>query len=211
MNWTLRLALRLYPRWWQRRYGRELETLVGDLGSGWAGVFDIARGAFIMQIREFRTIPLLAALVGASIGTLVYLRSPALYASTSTIRLPSGSGADPSSSREFQDLMGRVLPSAEARASTWVIRAESGGESSLVRISHKARDSREAQAVVERLVAAAVSGTGDSVARATVVAAPDLPTTPRRAHSAASVSLGAGLGLVFGTVLVVLRKVSGAH
>jgi uncharacterized protein involved in exopolysaccharide biosynthesis len=165
-----------------------------------------------MQIKEFRTIPLLTALIGASIGTAMYLRAPALYASSSTIRLNGANFADPNSgsSRALRDSLARAVPGVDARAATSVILLASGGESSVVRISHRARDANDAQDVVKELVAAALNGSGDAIARGTVVEAPVLPTTPRKSHGIVPVPLGAGLGLVLGAAFVVLRRVIGA-
>jgi uncharacterized protein involved in exopolysaccharide biosynthesis len=208
VKWAIRLALRLYPQWWWRRYGRELEALVEDSRISWSAVFDIARGAFVMQIRDFGTIPLFAALIGASIGTVMYLREPALYVSSSTIRLTGGQNSE--SSLAFRDSLARAVSGADARAATSVI-MESRGESSLVKISHTARNAKDAQEVLKGLMAAALNGSGDAVARATVVEPPVLPTTPQRAHGAAPVPLGGGLGLVLGAAFVVLRRVTGAR
>jgi hypothetical protein len=207
---AIRLALGLYPRWWRRRYGRELEALVEDSSTGWGAVFDIARGAFVMQIKDFRTIPLLAALIGASIGTVIYWRAPALYASSSTIRLNADLFADPNSesSRAFRDRLARAVPRADARAATSVTVVEAGRESSVVRISNTARDANDAQRVVNELVAAALDGSGDAAARGTILEPPVLPATPQRAHGAFPVPLGAGLGLVLGAAFVVLRRMT---
>src|SRR5687768_12718363 len=147
MNWALRLAIGLYPRRWRRRYGRELEALIEDSGIGWLDVFDILRGAFAMRIKDFRTIPLVAALVGACVGTVVYLRAPALYASTSTVRMTDGGLVDRNSGshRALADRLSRVLATTRARAATSVTVVKSGDDSSIVRISHSAADAHEAQ------------------------------------------------------------------
>jgi uncharacterized protein involved in exopolysaccharide biosynthesis len=165
-----------------------------------------------MQIKEFRTIPLLAALIGASIGTAMYLRAPALYTSSSTIRLTGTSVADPNSaaSQALRASLSRAVPAGDARATTVILLA-SGGESSVVRISHTARDAKDSQDVVKELVAAALNGSGDAVARGTVVEPPVLPRTPQKSHGVVPVPLGAGLGLVLGAAFVMLRRVvSGA-
>src|SRR5687768_13006932 len=136
MNWALRLAIGLYPRRWRRRYGRELEALIEDSGIGWLDVFDILRGAFIMRIKDFRTLPLVAALAGACVGTVVYLRAPALYASTSTVRMTDRSLTDRNSAshRALADRLSGVLPTIRARGATSVTFVKSEGESSIVRI-----------------------------------------------------------------------------
>jgi hypothetical protein len=52
VNLAIRFALALYPRWWRRRYGREMEALLEDSGAGWAALFDLARGALFVRIRD---------------------------------------------------------------------------------------------------------------------------------------------------------------
>jgi hypothetical protein len=209
VKWAIRLALGLYPRRWRRRYGRELEALIEDLSIGWDGVFDLTRGAVVMQMRDFRTIPLLAALAGASIAMVIFLRAPALYAASSTIRVAGGGGsAGANSARAFLDSAVRAVPAAEARAFTAAMHVERGGESGLVKISHASRDATHAQAIVQQVVEAALDEAGGTAAR--VVAPPVVSTTPRRAQGGAgSVSFGAGLGL--GAAFVVLRRAIGAR
>ena len=165
-----------------------------------------------MQIKEFRTIPLLAALIGASIGTAMYLRAPALFTSSSTIRLTGTNVADPNSaaSQALRKSLSGAVPAVDLRAATSVILLASGGESSVVRISHTARDAKDSQDVVKELVAAALNGSGDAVARGTVVEPPVLPTTSQRSHGVVPVPLGAGLGLLLGAAFVMLRRVTGA-
>ena len=48
----MRFTLALYPRWWRDRYGREMDALLEDAGSGWPAVFDLARGAAVVRIEE---------------------------------------------------------------------------------------------------------------------------------------------------------------
>ena len=45
MNWIARLALQLYPAWWRRRYGTELQAMVEDSGPTWWTVLDIGKEA----------------------------------------------------------------------------------------------------------------------------------------------------------------------
>ena len=137
-----------------------------------------------MRIRDFRTIPLLAAVVGASIGAVLYFRTPALYASSSTIRVTGSDFLKPNSpsALAFRDTLSRAVPGADLRATQAVIHVEPNGASTLVRISHAAPDARQAQDIVKRLVAATVDGPGHVAARESVVVVvpPGLPTTPRR-------------------------------
>lgn len=46
-----RLLIRLYPRWWQRRYGPEFEALLLAQPSGLRNVADVARSAVRQRMR----------------------------------------------------------------------------------------------------------------------------------------------------------------
>lgn len=52
MRRLARAALRLYPRWWRRRYGAELQALVEDLGDRPGMAADLARGALSVRLRK---------------------------------------------------------------------------------------------------------------------------------------------------------------
>ncbi len=52
MHLVLRAVYRLYPRWWRRRYGNELEALVEDSGVTWPVVANLARGALAVRVRQ---------------------------------------------------------------------------------------------------------------------------------------------------------------
>ncbi|MEO7192725.1 MAG: hypothetical protein ABI051_16880 [Vicinamibacterales bacterium] len=49
---VLRAVYRLYPRWWWRRYGAELEALVDDDGARWTTIADLAFGAVCVRLRQ---------------------------------------------------------------------------------------------------------------------------------------------------------------
>ena len=71
----MRVLLRLYPRSWRRRYGREMEVLLEDLG-GETGVFlDLAVGAVIAYaavVRGNRVLNTAAAFVhGVCVAVLL--------------------------------------------------------------------------------------------------------------------------------------------
>ena len=50
MRTAIRFALALYPRWWRRRYEREMEALLEESGAGWGAAFDLARGALAVHM-----------------------------------------------------------------------------------------------------------------------------------------------------------------
>lgn len=58
----IRLAFRLYPRKWKKRYGEELSALLGDLEADWRDAVDVLKGAVAMQLTRWLAIG--AALAG---------------------------------------------------------------------------------------------------------------------------------------------------
>ncbi len=46
----MRWVAQLYPAAWRARYGDELEVLLEDAGPSWTDLFDLLRGASIMQM-----------------------------------------------------------------------------------------------------------------------------------------------------------------
>lgn len=94
MSWIARLALRLYPHWWRRRYGTELQALVEDSGPTWRTVLDVGKEGLVMQLRDFRS-PLYlvigCALLGAGIGAAVFAATPPRWTLTSSIEVQSRS------------------------------------------------------------------------------------------------------------------------
>jgi uncharacterized protein involved in exopolysaccharide biosynthesis len=46
-----RWLIRLYPAAWRKRYGDELEELMGDVPAGWAAALDLFKGAITMRLR----------------------------------------------------------------------------------------------------------------------------------------------------------------
>lgn len=61
----VRLALRLYPRKWTKRYGEELIGLLEDLGADWWDLVDLLKGAVAMQLTRWLVIG--AALAGTCV------------------------------------------------------------------------------------------------------------------------------------------------
>jgi putative ubiquitin-RnfH superfamily antitoxin RatB of RatAB toxin-antitoxin module len=93
VNRLVCLAIRLYPAWWRSRYGPELQALVEDSGENWGTVLDLTKGALTMRLSSVlspldwpRTV-VACGLLGACTGALVFVTTPARYASTSTIEI----------------------------------------------------------------------------------------------------------------------------
>lgn len=92
MNWLTRLALRLYPGWWRRRYGLELEALVEDSARTWRDAADVGKGALVMHFSDLRSpliLVLACALLGAGTGAIVVAAAPPRIASVFTIGIES--------------------------------------------------------------------------------------------------------------------------
>ncbi len=49
----IRLAAALYPRAWRERYGEEFAATLNDMpAQGWGTVWDVGKGALIMQVQQ---------------------------------------------------------------------------------------------------------------------------------------------------------------
>ena len=87
MNRALRAVFRLYPRWWWRRYGAELEALVEETDRSWSTIFDLALGALDVRLRQRapreRSSPLLDLLGRPSAFSPVVMSLVALTAAMS--------------------------------------------------------------------------------------------------------------------------------
>ena len=53
----IRLLLRLYPRWWRHRYGREVVELLAASRRPWADAVDVARTALGIRLAWFLAPP----------------------------------------------------------------------------------------------------------------------------------------------------------
>jgi uncharacterized protein involved in exopolysaccharide biosynthesis len=85
----VRLAARLYPASWRRRYGPEFDALIEDASPGWRDVFDVLCGAMMMQtsMRTFRNVTAACGLTGLVIAAGWAYSLPNLYVSSATLRV----------------------------------------------------------------------------------------------------------------------------
>ena len=86
----IRLASRLYPASWRRRYGVEFDALLEDAGLDWRDVRDVLLGALKMQMTTWNFGKITAAfgLAGAILcGALSFIALPDKYTSYCTLRL----------------------------------------------------------------------------------------------------------------------------
>jgi hypothetical protein len=92
MNWLTRLAMRLYPARWRRRYGPELKALVEQSGATWRTAVDIAKGALIMRLSDVvrpAYLVIACTLLGAVGGTIVARTAPAHHSSVFDVEFES--------------------------------------------------------------------------------------------------------------------------
>lgn len=113
MRKLARSLVRLYPANWRERYGEEFEALLEDSSPGWAGVFDLLKGAMKMQLNT-RSFPKLAgglAVVGMLAGLGISFSVTPRYVSTGVMQLVAapGSTASPDLAGMLQQLQQEVL------------------------------------------------------------------------------------------------------
>jgi hypothetical protein len=89
MKHLLLFLVRLYPAWWRRRYGRELEVLLEDSGSGSRDVWDLFRAAMEMQMKtwSFGRIVTVCGIVGLVLAAAVAYSMPYRYQSTAVLKM----------------------------------------------------------------------------------------------------------------------------
>jgi len=87
MKHVLRFTIRLYPAWWRRRYGAELEALLEDSGS--RDVWDLFRTAMEMQMSKwsFGRIVTVCGIAGVLLAGAVAFSMPYRYRSTATLKM----------------------------------------------------------------------------------------------------------------------------
>lgn len=96
MKRWLRAAARLYPKRWRDRYGAEFDALLEGTEPVRSDVFDVLRGAAMMQMRgmsQHLWTVILVALAGVLIALAAAYAGPRKYESTSVIRI-AASGTD---------------------------------------------------------------------------------------------------------------------
>ena len=89
MNKWVRLAAKLYPRGWRRRYGAEFDALLDDTRCGWRDVADVFRGAMMMQISmwNYRNMTVACGLAGLVLATGFAFWLPNVYVSRALVHM----------------------------------------------------------------------------------------------------------------------------
>ena len=233
MNWVASLMMRLYPGWWRRRYGTELQALVEDSGPTWRTVLDLGKEGMAMQLRDFRSplyLVLGCALLGAGVGAAVFAAAPSPAVFASNIEVQSRSESPDTqlravASRAFSDdNLGRLVERfslyrggqngpvvADAphrfRSDIGLTRMPSG-----LRISFSYPDEDKARRVVDDLaglfmeanVGVEAAGGGPAFERLRVTAASHKVADGHTATTLTAFGLGAGL--VTGLALAALWR-----
>jgi LPS O-antigen subunit length determinant protein (WzzB/FepE family) len=90
MKRVLRFLICLYPARWRSRYGKELEALLEDAGSGQRDAWDLFRRAMEMQMKtwSFGRIVMVCGIAGVLLAGTVAFSMPYRYRSTTILRVP---------------------------------------------------------------------------------------------------------------------------
>jgi uncharacterized protein involved in exopolysaccharide biosynthesis len=112
MKQWVRLATRIYPAAWRRRYGAEFDALVEDASPGWRDVFDVLWGAVTMQVSmwSFRNAMAACGLLGLLIAAGWSFSVPKQYVSHAVLRMTAMDTQNPDAvSDQLNVLVQQVL------------------------------------------------------------------------------------------------------
>ena len=112
MRRWIRLAARLYPARWRRRYGAEFDALLEDATPTWRDAIDVGLGALEMHMNawSFPKLAIVCGLAGAILAAAMAVRMPDNYISEAVLRV----SGDEQSTQFFSD---RVVQPALSRTS----------------------------------------------------------------------------------------------
>lgn len=217
MKLLIRLAVRVYPARWRRRYAREFEALLEDVGPGWGVLMNVFRGGLTMQMKRLAAIPVLCALAGALAGGIIASRAPRLFASAATIRLqaPQAPAGGVALAQDLRVSVDDELGNAGGTGHATYVTLLKGDSRGTFRVVYLDPDPAQAQRVAERLAAAIVKDARRSAAAendaqrsaaAEVLEPAALPRTPVDPPYASSVAAGGGVGLVAGAIVLLLAR-----
>ena len=141
----VRRAIRLYPLWWRRRYGAELDALLDDIDLRWRDIGSIVRGGVVMRLtqpeptyamrqeRQVRkAVPLvLVAVAALQVGAILAVggtvaRGEGPLPTAAAGLPPSGatSRGDLEASPRRAELVDVEMPGGAVRIPTWVVYPE---------------------------------------------------------------------------------------
>jgi len=228
MKRVLRFLIYLYPAWWRRRYGRELEALLEDSGSRWRDVWDLFRGATEMQMSKWTFAAIvvacgIAGLVLSCVGALS-MSIPYRYRSTAILKIEPAFNTD---------ALNRVVDAAFApQALSDIIRQEHlYGEapidrsidrlrrailirptgSNLAQVSFAYENPAQAQRVTQNLIGRIISANvnpsvNPNGLRIEFDASPGPPKRQFEGKRLSLVGLGLPTGMLFGVALALILR-----
>ena len=234
MKRVLRFLIYLYPAWWRRRYGRELEALLEDSGSRWRDVWDLFRGAMEMQMSKwtFGAIVLACGIAGLALAGAAAFAMPYQYRSTAILKMetPQGAPADPDDVVRVAEmaftqgalrnvitdyhLYDRELTGAPTDKTIDVMRRAIRVEPAahdLVKVSFGYKDPTKAQQVSKDLVSRIISANLDprinqNELRIQLTTPPDPPKKVGEGKRLSLAHLGFPAGMLFGVVLALILR-----
>jgi hypothetical protein len=103
----IRLAARLYPSHWRRRYETEFQALLDDASPRWRDVLDVFWGAVKMQIAFWnpRNITVACGLAGLIMAGSASLALPNIYVSRAVLRVGFPTATDPAGQADRMSLL----------------------------------------------------------------------------------------------------------
>jgi len=226
MKRVLRFLIYLYPAWWRRRYGRELEALLEDSGSGWRDVWDLFRGAMEMQMSKwtFGAIVAVCGVAGLAIAGAVAFAMPYEYRSTATLKIDPVFDTDalnrvvhaaftPQVLSEIirqEHLYGEAPLDGSIERLLRAIRMEPAAPN-LVRVSFAYNNPAQAQRVSQDLVSRIISANvNPSISqyqlRIELTTPPDPPKKVGEGKRLSLAHLGFPAGMLFGVVLALILR-----
>jgi uncharacterized protein involved in exopolysaccharide biosynthesis len=221
-----RFLIRLYPAWWRRRYGQELEALLEDSGS--RDVWDLLRGAMEMQMKtwSFARIVIVCGIAGVLLAGIVAFSMPYRYRSTATLKAETRNGSPaywnaletaafpPQALSDIvqQEHLYTNMPTEDSiERLRRDIRMEPVSQD-LAKVSFAYEDPIQAQRVsqdlVSRLIAANLTtrGVNGTALRLSLVVAADKPKKQIERKRYGLAGLGLPAGLLFGVVVALILR-----
>jgi capsular polysaccharide biosynthesis protein len=228
MRPLVKLATRLYPSAWRKRYGNEFQALLEDVNPGWRELFNVFGGAIKMQLTTGATYLKLGAgfaIAGLLVATVASFMVQKTYVSTAVLRVTnvddlakaetkvlsrtslSGVIQDPSlqlypSERRDQPLED-VIESMRTRA-IHIVHLDHN----TIQVSFSYTDKNKAQAVVRMLIVKlshAFEG-AETGLNLEILNPPSLPKSPADPGRSAMLITGFVCGLLLGLTAAVFVK-----
>lgn len=232
----MKFLIKLYPAWWRRRYGRELEALLEDSGS--CDAWDLFRAAMEMQMKtwSFARIVTVCGIAGVLVAGAMAFSMPYRYRSTATLKMEPYSEAFERlaqaafTRQELTNVIDNFNLYTRARRSMpmeEVIDDVMRGEIRVRRVAPNiaqvsfayedpVRAQRVNQDLVARLIAANLGFRGEAISpspsdrtkgeRIELIVAADQPKRQVETKRYGLAGLGLPVGLLFGVVLAVVRR-----